>query len=274
MPKHRSSGLAMRITLVLSLFAGAVGAALGGPLLAANQASDVRFEVASIKRHNSSTPGQMIGPQGDRFIARNVTVRDLISTAYDVPLAQISGGPVWIDSEQYEIEAKPASATTWPDQLRMLRSLLADRFNLRLQRESRDIATYDLIVSASGMKMKPAPTCRDDEKQCGGFRTAPGTAIGRHVTVAQVARLIAGRAGRRVTDATGLQGYFDIELRWNPGPAQLAPAKSGPDDAPPIDPSGPSLSVAIEEQLGLRLRSSKGTTDYFTIVAAERPREN
>ena len=84
---------------------------------------------------------------------------------------------------------------------------------------------------------------------------------------------IAG-AGRRVTDATGLEGYFDIELRWNPGPAQLSPANAGPNDAPPIDPSGPSLSVAIEEQLGLRFRPSKGTTDYLTIVAAERPSEN
>ena len=66
---------------------------------------------------------------------------------------------------------------------------------------------------------------------------------------------------------------FDIELRWNPGPGQLAPAKPGPDDAPPIDRSGPSLSVAIEEQLGLRFRAAKGMTEHFTVVAVERPRD-
>jgi uncharacterized protein (TIGR03435 family) len=232
-----------------------------------------RFEVASIKRNDSSTPGQMIGLQGDRFIARNATVRELITTAYDVPSDQVSGGPGWIDSERYDVEAKPAIAATWPDHMRMLQSLLVDRFSLQLQRESREIPTYDLVVLPSGVKMKAAPACRDDEK-CGGFRTAPGAAVGRHVTAAQVARLLAGRAGRRVTDSTGLQGYFDIELRWNPGPGQLAPGKSGPDDAPPIDASGPSLSVAIEEQLGLQFRSSKGKADYFAVITAERPSEN
>lgn len=233
-----------------------------------------RFDIASVKRNKSSAPGQTIGAQGDRFVGRNVTVRELIVTAYDVPGEQVSGGPGWIDSERYDVEARATSATTWPAQLLMLRSLLADRFNLRLQRDSREIAAYDLVVSPSGVKMKPAQACRDGENPCGGFRTGPGAAIGRHVTGAQVARLLAGRAGRRVTDATGLEGYFDIELRWNPGPVQPGPAQSGPVDAPPIDPSGASLSVAIEEQLGLRFRPSKETTDYLTIIAAERPSEN
>lgn len=231
------------------------------------------FEVASIKRHHLSIPGQTIGQQGDRFLARNVTVRDLIATAYQVPSEQISGGPAWIDSDPYDVEAKSSNAATWPDQLRMLQSLLADRFGLRLQRDSRDIATYDLIVASSGVKLKPAPACRDDEKRCGGFRTAPGSAIGRHVTVGQVAALLSGRADRRVTDATGLLGSFDIELRWMPAPGQV-PSGPGPTDAPPIDPSAPSLSIAIEEQLGLRFRSSTGTTDYFTIAVVERPTEN
>jgi uncharacterized protein (TIGR03435 family) len=143
-------------------------------------------------------------------------------------------------------------------------------------RESREIAAYDLIAMPSGHTLKPAPPCEDGDKRCGGFRTAPGSAIGRHTTIPQLAALLSGRAGRRVTDATGVQGNFDVELRWNPGPAQLVPAKprAGPADAPPIDPSAPTLSVAIEEQLGLRFRSSKGTTEYLTIASIERAREN
>lgn len=262
----------IRRALVLSLVISAV--AVSAPLRAANQAGKVRFEVASIKRLDSSIQGQLIGPQGDRFVARNISVRDLIATAYRVPSEQVSGGPAWIDSERYAIEATPAHAATWPDQLRMLQSLLADRFSLRLQHESREIATYDLVAMPSGVKLNRAPACGDDDKQCGRFRTAPGTAIGRHVTIGQIAALLSGRAGRRVTDATGLQGGFDIELRWNPGPGQSDPTKPGPDDAPPVDPSGSSLSVAIEEQLGLRLRTSKGMAEYFTVVAVDRPREN
>ena len=254
-----------------------VGAVILAGLVSANALAQApAFELASVKLNKSSAPGQTIAPQGDRFLARNVTVHELIATAYQVPFEQISGGPVWIDSERYDVEAKAASAAPWPEMLRMLQTLLAERFSLRLQRESREIAAYDLIAMPSGHRLKPAPPCEDGDKRCGGCRTAPGSAIGRHTTMPQLAALLSGRAGRRVTDATGVQGNFDIELRWNPGPAQLVPAKpgAGPADAPPIDPSAPTLSVAIEEQLGLRFRSSKGTTEYLTIVSIERAREN
>lgn len=92
--------------------------------------------------------------------------------------------------------------------------------------------------------------------------------------MARIAAILSGpRSGRRVVDETGIEGFFDVELRWTPGPGQLPPGP-GPDDAPPIDRDGPSLFTALEEQLGLRLVPTTGTVDHFVIERAERPTEN
>jgi bla regulator protein BlaR1 len=233
------------------------------------------FDVVSIKPNVSSVPNQTITRAGNTFVARNVTLPQLIFEAYRVDSDQLSGADGWMASERYDVEAKPAAAADWNEQMLMLQSLLADRFQLKLRRETRNVPAYSLLVAGAGVKLRPAAggDCPSVEP-CGAFRNRPGVVEGRRVSVAQLASILSGpRSGRPVVDATGIRGVFDFDLRWTPDPGQLPPGPA-PDDAPPFDPSGPSLFTALEEQLGLRLQPTTAMVEHFTIEQAERPLPN
>jgi uncharacterized protein (TIGR03435 family) len=235
------------------------------------------FEVASIRRNTSGAHGQTVALQGNTFVGRNVTARELVMTAFHVRSEDLSGGPGWIDTERYDVSGRPQSEATWEETLLMLQRLLADRFKLAVRRDSRQSPAYALVVGRSGSKLTPAanPGCTASPPggKCGGFATRPGFFDGRRVTVAQVASLLSGRSGRLVVDRTGISGFFDVTLSWTPDANQLPPGPP-PDGVPPFDPSGPSLFAAIQEQLGLRLEPTTAETDHFVIERIERPTPN
>jgi uncharacterized protein (TIGR03435 family) len=230
------------------------------------------FDVASIRRNTGPASGQTIRQQGNTFIASNVTARDLIETAYAIQTSdQISGGPAWLASERFDVEARPRASSSWPDHLAMLQTLLAERFRLVLRRETRSAPLYSLTRSGT-LKLKPAADC-PTSADCFGFATRPGQIVARRAPMARVAGVLSGpRSGRRVVDDTGLDGVYDFELRWTPGPGQI-PAGPGPDPLP-IDPEAPSLFIALEEQLGLKLVPATGPLDHFIVERIERPTEN
>jgi uncharacterized protein (TIGR03435 family) len=159
----------------------------------------------------------------------------------------------------------------------MLQRLLVDRFKLSIRREKRQSPAYALVVGRSGSKLTPAaePNCATSVPgpNCGGFATRPGFFDGKRVTVGQIASLLSGRSGRLVVNRTGIEGFFDVRLSWTPDASQL-PRGPGPDDAPPFDPSGPSLFAAVQEQLGLRLEPTTAETDHLVIEQIERPTSN
>jgi uncharacterized protein (TIGR03435 family) len=261
-------------TLLLSpLQAVSVSAArtAAAPLQA--PATTSAFDVASIKRNNGPTPGQTIRLAGNTLLATNVTLRDLIRTAYSIQTPeQLSGGPDWIASARYDVEAKSAGEVPWTEHLAMLQTLLANRIRLVLRREGRPTPIYAL-TRGSAVRLKPAAAC-PTTADCSGFNTRPGEILGRHVTMARMAGILSGqRSGRRVVDSTGLDGLFDVELRWAPDPGPPPPG-AAPDDAPTFDETRPSLFTALEEQLGLRLVPTTGNVDHFIIERAERPSEN
>jgi bla regulator protein blaR1 len=235
------------------------------------------FDVASVKPNTSATPRQTITQRGNTFVATNVTLKELVATAYQIEQPDLlSGGPGWLDSERFDVEAKSAGSARWDELLQMLQALLADRFGLGIRRENKDVSVYALVVARNGPRLKTAfdgECLAPPQGWCGGFKTAPGSLLGRRVTVSQIARMLSGRSGRRVLDRTQIEGVFDVELQWAPGPGQLPPGP-GPDDAPPIDPTRPSLFTAVEEQLGLRLQPSVAPVEHFVIERAERPRSN
>jgi bla regulator protein BlaR1 len=248
---------------------------LAEPQAAAQGTRRPVFDVVSIKPNASSVPNQTITRAGNTFVARNVTLPQLIFEAYRVNPDQLSGAEGWMASERYDVEAKPEAAADWSQQMLMLQSLLADRFKLKLRRETRDAPAYSLLVARAGVKLRPAAEgdCPSAEP-CGGFRNRPGVVMGTRVSVSQIAGILSGpRSGRPVIDATGIRGVFDFELRWTPDPGQLPPGPA-PDGGPPFDPSGPSLFTALEEQLGLRLQPTTTTVEHFTIEQAERPLPN
>jgi uncharacterized protein (TIGR03435 family) len=258
------------------------------------------FEVVSIKPNRSEELRISIGFQPGRFIASGTTVKQLIALAYDVRDIQVSGGPSWVDSERYNIDAKEPDSVVEElpklppaergEQLRlMVQSLLADRFKLKLRHESKEHPVYALVVAKNGPKLqeaKPGDTYPNGMKgpdgvgRAGMMNMGPGQLTGQGLPMESLARLLSQQLGRTVLDQTGLKGNYDFTIQWTPDQSQPAMLK-GPeggkpatDNAPPPESSGLSLFTAIQEQLGLKLESRKGPVEFLVIDHVEKPSEN
>ena len=267
------------------------------------------FEVASIKPTAPGGPGGgMIGIRmapGGRFEATGVTAKLLIGQAYDVRDFQISGGPGWMTSDHYDIVAKPESSSasdslspdprkvtddqmkTFQEQMRLrLQALLADRFQLKIHRETKELPVYALVLGKGGSKLqesKEGPAGPNDIKgpdraRGRGMRMGIGQLSGQMVQMPFVVQVLSQQLGRPVIDKTGLKGTYDFTLKWTPDQSQsggpfgdLPPGVKAP---PPPDPNGPSIFTAVQEQLGLRLESQKGPVEILAIDHVEKPSEN
>lgn len=261
------------------------------------QSTAPRFEVASIKQNKSggARSPSMIHP-GGRFTATNNTVRALILNAYGITNAPslLSGGPGWIDSDTWDVDAKaaadsiPASATGKPlwDQTRlMLRTLLADRFKLVLHSDTKEMSIYELVVAKGGPKLKPsAADCSASEFACHGFSGNPRrlTSIGG-VDTYDIALMLTGYSDRLVVDKTGLTGLYDVLLQWNPFAGRPdQPAANTPQAQPATSKEGPmpdpsslsSIFDALPQEVGLRLQAQKAPVASWVIDHVERPTEN
>ena len=236
------------------------------------------FEVASIKRNLSLEGGTMGIDPGGRFHATNAPVFWMILMAFGEfqrPLieSQIAGGPDWLQAEHYDIVAKTtADVAALPpvEQFRtipvLLRSLLEDRFKLRVHRETRTLPIYALTFAkkdhALGPKIaKSSLDClkpSQDMAKC-GYNGVPGHVVAGWVEMSQLVNLIANTTEHIVVDRTGLEGRFDLELEWSPD--QTATDK-------------PSIFAAVQEQLGLKLESDRGPVTVVVVDHVERPTED
>jgi bla regulator protein blaR1 len=262
------------------------------------------FEVASIKPSDPDSRGVSFRMGSGGLNMNGVTVKLLIQEAYDVRESQISGGPGWINSERYDIIAKidRSADTAEPrspqdeqkareQQRERLRSLLTDRFQLKIKIEKKELPIYILTVAKGGPKIKetkpeePGPAPKGDtaqERPRGNFmRVGRGQIIGQSITLDVLAKMLSQQLGRNVIDKTGLKGTYDYTLEWTPDPAQgLGPGFSGPGEPPrpdnpaPGESNGVSVFVAIQEQLGLKLESQKELVDMIAIESVEKPSEN
>ena len=244
------------------------------------------FDVASVKPNRSGGLAVQIDrPVSDRFSATNVPLRELIRSAYDVQDARLVGGPEWIRSERFDIMAKapqpfPAWVPSGPPMplLLMLRSLLADRFDLVVHQETRELPVYALVVARDDWKFGPEinPSKVDCEggvpepPMC-GMRVGPGQMAMSGTPMSQFASVLANIVGRPVLDRTQLAGTFDFRLSWTPDRMPQGPVPSGAPSLPPVDPNGPSLFAALQEQLGLRLEPTRAPLEILVIDRVERP---
>jgi bla regulator protein BlaR1 len=274
------------------LLALAVGAIAIVSLHAAPQDAQPVFDVASIKRDVSGEPGGMFTLVPACHLER-MTLRELVIFAYRVRDFQVAGGPGWVDSERYNIDARvegsPASFNQEyvTLQSRRLQTLLRDRFNLTIHRETKEFPVYELTVAKGGPKLL-TPNCV--QREPGDFTVAPGKycgliagslASGRlqasSTTMANLARFLSSMLSRTVVDKTGITGEFDLHLTFTPGrPSVRSPDVAGPRPADGVAAPdlGPSIFTAIQEQLGLKLESAKGPVEILVIDRAERPSEN
>ena len=266
------------------------------PLLCAQSPSPVgnlpSFEVASVKPNKSGEPGGSSSVRGSQISVVNDTLFTIIRSAYGVQGNQILGGPDWIraTNERFDITAKAAEGTK-PDQLLlMLHRLLADRFGLRLHKETRDVPMFALVMVRAdkrlGPQMKPAAfDCTalraalargekpalppETERPVCGAQTRPGYALIGGYPLSDIARTLSSFVGGRpVEDRTGLTGIYDLQLSWTP---EQLPETPGGQSLPPIDTDRPSLFTAVQEQLGLKLEAPTGPLEVLVIDSAERP---
>jgi bla regulator protein blaR1 len=298
------------ILLAIALSAASLVAFPGTPRLQAQTDPDANatFEVASVKANKSGDNRIGIGFQpGGRFRATNVPLRELISAAYGnpqpLPAFQITGGPKWIESDRFDIVAKaPGDPQPGPNgppiaMFAMLRNMLADRFQLVLHHETKEMPIYALVLARADGKLGPqlkttatdcaalmaargrgaplAPPPPGERMPC-GMRMFPGNLSGGSSSMSQLTNVLARFVNRTVVDQTGLTGNYDLDLQWTPDqvPQGRGEPPPGAPALPAIDPNGPSIFTAVQEQLGLKLESTKGPISVVVIDRVEHPTED
>lgn len=251
--------------LAMLLLAGAAVAQMERPKFEA-------FEVATVKPTDpgprSARVFHMEGPH--RWVATNYTLKNLIALAYDLNPKTISGGPPWIESQHFDIQAvTPGEAS--PDraeQMRMLRALLVDRFALKFHREQKEFAIYELTVAKTGAKLKPAANPDAQPYLVGVVYPGKIEVPAKSVTMDDfVSMLQRATLDRPTVNRTGLTGKYDFTLDWAPDRSQYG---GDVGEAPEGTPE-PPLFTAVQEQLGLKLTPTHGIVSAMVVDAAVKP---
>jgi uncharacterized protein (TIGR03435 family) len=305
-------------------------------IVAAQEPSAPLDYVASVKRNTAG--GGLIRIMPGNISVTGMPAGMLVRLAYGLQDFQMVGGPGWLYSDRFDIEAKvdspvPPGGPTFVQTV--FRQLLADRFNLKTHKETRELPIFALVLARTDGRLGPNLTRSSDEcvammtargrgrggpdgrggpppdgrggpppdgrgraaiggpggpvpaggpatlnldgpAPCGGRLGGIGRIRAGGSTIEQFAAgLLSERAQRVVIDKTGLTGYFDISLNYTPTPDQMPQGPPPPGAAPPpIDPDGPSLFTAIQEQLGLKLQDQRGPVEVLVIDSINQPTEN
>lgn len=235
-----------------------------------------RYEVASIKPNTDDDLRFTFRIEPDGTVAATgITLRRLMMTAYNVQGFRIVGGPGWVASRRWDLQAKHDGVTS-PDQIRqMLRTLLEERFQLRSHSESRKLPLYELIVDRKGAKLRAAGNSQTEPT----IQVAAGSIRLTNATPATFASQLSYALGQPVINKTNLSGRYDFNLEWTPEPGEdggptTAGLPPGTREDPASTPDGPSIFTAIREQLGLRLQSGRGPVEVVAIDGVQMPTAN
>ena len=263
-----------------------------------DSAVGAKFESVTVKPSVLNTPTydggdihmvkMMVSPSD--FLARNVTIRTLIQEAYGVQANQVLGGPEWLDTAAFDIDAKtgqpenkerPVNKAAFERDAainhQMLQSFLADRAKLTFHKETKVLPTYELVVADNGSKLKPSVSLESDMAENGAGRPMKPRQMmmnmdqnkvraitGHEVSTDELAQQLSRQLEVHVVDQTGLKGSFDFVLHWS----DAVPAAS--ESAPG---SEPSLFTALQQQLGLKLKPKERPTQVLVIDHVEKPAE-
>jgi uncharacterized protein (TIGR03435 family) len=268
-----------RVRTAMNLIVFAAGMAFG------QSNAESRFEVASIKPSDPTARGRRISvTPGGRFTTMNASLKSLIQDAYDVRGFMISGGPAWLDTQGYDIEAKGEALSVSEEVLRKmtdeqrkpfmellrsrLRTLLMERFQLRVHWETKELPVYGLVIAKNGAKLQAA---KDDgtPKESMNVSANDGQVqiTARGATLGPLTKALADLVGRPVLDKTGLTGSFDFTVRYTSDLGQQAPGAGDGTECP-------SIFTALQEQIGLRLEGQRGPVEVLVIDGAEHASEN
>ena len=263
------------------------------------------FEAATIKPSDPTRPERFIRRQpGGRFSTTNMPVRELVRFAYQMQDFQLDNVPSWASTETYDIVAKaegdppPSAPGTVDSMTLMLRTLLAERFQLKVHDEKKELPVYALVrlrpdrlgprlepstldcqammnasqaAARAGGPAPPPPPDASGRPSC-GIRGGFGTLAGNGFPVAQLSNTLAQIVRRTVIDRTGLTGAWAFDLKFAPDVNSLPPGGLPPGaQLPTVDPDSPSIFTAVEEQLGLKLESTRAPVDVLVVDRLERP---
>ena len=296
------------------LLAAAALIVIGGPIgiglldAAAQGQATERFEVATIRQNTGPAVGGPIGGglgfRPGRFSAENITLQQILTYAYELQAHEIFGGPDWVTSDRFDIAATMPPSPTVLDDLntrarnrRLIRALLAERFKLVVHEERREMPVYSLVMARPdrrlGQRLRPFEgECGEPSKLgpppnatfgmptsdpskgpqwCMAF-TGMGRLSAQGTPLSDLTMILARfpAVSRRVLDRTGLTGRFDFDLEWTP---LVAPPGAVAPGVPP-DAAGPTLFTALQEQLGLKLESTKETVSVLVIDSVNQPSPN
>ncbi len=247
------------------------------------------FDVASVReteRGSQLSIGLVYPPHASSFSSSSVSLRILLLMAYGPTPFQVSGGPDWLNDRYFTVQAKSDPsvdaqlAKLTEDEGRqekqhMLQALLADRFHLRAHWETKEGSVYALTVAKGGVKMQPTKLPIPDAGDPNAAPATPSTVVhahgsrqgieidGERFAMRSIAAMLTTQLGVPVIDKTGVPGYFDFALQF-----------SRDDMGTPDPDSYPSIAVAAQEQMGLRVESTKGPVDTLVIDHLDSPSEN
>jgi uncharacterized protein (TIGR03435 family) len=246
------------------------------------------FEVVSVKQ---SAPDSKVRVRTlpDGYSVTNLPLKAILSNAYGIRQDLIFSAPGWTESTAYDIEAKEdAMAVAALQKLSnedravqiglMLQAVLKDRFHLRVARVDKEMPVYDLVIAKGGFKLKDADPNNpyvgglkgpDGVPKAGMMLTMQGQMIGQGIPMSRLATNLSYQVGRSVVDKTRLTGNYDFTLKWTPDQSPAGTTADGQ-----ADTSEPSLFTALQEQLGVKLESTKGPVETLVIDHVERPSEN
>jgi len=246
------------VNLRILSFAALLGLVLTA--VASGAQSGPAFDVVSIHRNVHGGDARVDITQG-RVTMNNATLRTLIRNGYDIQNFQFAEGPSWLDSDAYDISAITVDhADISEKQYRALvRTLLAERFQLKVHWETRQGDVYALVVAKNGSKLKVGDAAKETGLST-NIAGHLGRMVGTNAPVFYLSTVLGNKLSHPVIDKTGLQGKYDWTLMWDPDP--------GPDS------TEPSIFTAVQEQLGLKLDAQKGPAQMLVIDSVVRPSEN
>jgi uncharacterized protein (TIGR03435 family) len=284
----RRASFVLRSVIVVS--AWVVVAQCLGAQAPVSSVRDPAFEVASIKRSRSNFGSRVAVLPGGQLNAFNASLRMLVSKAFGIQQFQVIGGPSWIASDRFEVIAKAdtgASVSPADSQVMlMLRTLLAERFRLRVHAETRQLPVYALVMARRDGRFGPRLRQSDcvierfgqrtsaDDVRCGlsfpGVGRGAITMKAEGASMPEIASYLQPFVDRVVVDGTARRGRFDVELTFSQQLFEFPPSL---DTTSGVE-RGLSIETALQEQLGLRLQARRAPVQIFVVDSAEPPTED
>jgi uncharacterized protein (TIGR03435 family) len=250
------------------LFAAALARAQTAP------AANPVFDISSVKWNKSGSHSTRVSSNDERYLATNVTLKNLLQSAYNIRPELISGLPPWAEDAHFDIEAKVLDPSTVAhidsaQRAAMVRQVLEDRVQLKAHIEPKTLPVFDLVIAKTGSKLTPSPPDLPSPNGRGTGVNGRNNELDAHdLPMSGLADALTHQLDRPVIDKTGLTGKFDITLKF--AREDISHASHGDTSADDL----PSIFTAVEEQLGLKLEPGKGPVDTLVVDQLNQPSEN